>query len=248
MGEARDPWGKAEVIIGAVSALGSIAIPLALFIVGNRLSEHQQEASAKQLEADRVERMLGHLTSDKPDEKKLAVRVLEFFVAEKQFPGELLPAIVEIASSDSHQDVADTASEVLQKVAAQTGDAQAASAAQRGLAGLPPRLNVEAAPQGDKSATAAVVGLDHADVVVATAQPAAGDAPPPPPTTELRYFRKEDAASAQQMAGRLAARGIKAELRDLSQSVGLRAIRPRSFDLVIGQDRRRDRKPSASEP
>ena len=247
MGETRDTWGKAEVLIGAVSALGSIAIPLALFVVGNRLSEHQQEASAKQLEADRVERMLGHLTSDKPDEKKLAVRVLEFFVAEKQFPGELLPAIVEIASSDSHQDVADTASEVLQKVAAQTGDAQAASAAQRGLAGLPPRLNVQGSPQGDKSAAAAVVGLDHADVVVTPAQAAADDAPPPP-TTELRYFRKEDAASAQQMAGRLAARGIKAELRDLSQSVGLRAIRPRSFDLVIGQDRRRDRKPSATEP
>ena len=247
MGETRDAWGKAEVIIGAVSALGSIAIPLALFVVGNRLSEHQQEASAKQLEADRVERMLGHLTSDKPDEKKLAVRVLEFFVAEKQFPGELLPAIVEIASSDTHQDVADTASEVLQKVAAQTGDTQTASAAQRGLAGLPPRLNVQGTPEGDKSAAAAVVGLDHADVVVTPAQAAADDAPPPP-TTELRYFRKEDQASAQQMAGRLAARGIKAELRDLSQSVGLRAIRPRSFDLVIGQDRRRDRKPSTTEP
>jgi hypothetical protein len=233
-GETRDAWGKAEVVFGAVAALGSIAIPVMLFIVGNRLSERQQEASAKQLEADRVERMLGHLSSDKPDEKKLAVRVLEFFVSEKQFPGELLPAIVEIASSDSHEDVADTASEVLQKVAAQTTDTQAATAAQKGLAALPPRLNLHPAAQGDKSTAADLGDLDHTDVVVAPQ--ATSNATPPPATTELRYFRREDAASAQQMVARLAARGIKAQLRDLSQSVGKRAIRPRSFDLVIGKD------------
>jgi hypothetical protein len=231
MAETRDGWGKAEVIIGAVSALGSIAIPVALFVVGNGLSARQQEASAKQLEADRVERMLGHLASDKPDEKKLAVRVLEFFVTEKQFPGELLPAIVEIASSDTHEDVADTATEVLQKVA-QTGEAPVASAAQRGLAGLPPRINFHPT-QGDKN-TAAVADLAHSDVVVSSQ---AASTAPPPATTELRYFRKEDLASAQQMAGKLAARGIKAQLRDLSQGVGMRAVRPRSFDLVIGKDR-----------
>ena len=233
MGDARDIWGKAEVVIGGVAALGSIAIPVALFIVGNGLSARQQDASAKQLEADRVERMLGHLTSDKPDEKKLAVRVLEFFVTENQFPAELLPAVVEIAASDTHEDVADTASEVLQKVAAQTHDKQAASAAEKGLAALPPRVNLHPAEAGDKSAAAAVDDLNHSGVVVA---PQAAGGAPAPATTELRYFRKEDAASAQQMIGRLAARGIRAQLRDLSQTSGGRAIRPRSFDLVMGQN------------
>jgi hypothetical protein len=233
MGEARDVWGKAEVIIGAVAALGSIAIPVALFVVGNGLSARQQEASARQLEADRVERMLGHLASDKPDEKKLAVRVLEFFVSEDQFPAELLPAVVEIASSDTHQDVADTASEVLQKVAAQTSDKQAAATAQKGLAGLPPRVNLHPAEPGDKNAAAAVADLDHSGVVVASQ--AAGTTPAPA-STELRYFRKEDAAGAQQMVGRLAARGIRAQLRDLSQQAGGRAVRPRTFDLVMGQN------------
>lgn len=232
MGEARDVWGKVEVLIGGVAALGSIAIPVALFIVGNSLSARQQEASNRQLEADRVERMLGHLSSDKPDEKKLAVRVLEFFVSEDQFPAELLPAVVEIASSDTHEDVADTASEVLQKVAAQTRDKQAASAAEKGLAALPPRVNVHANP-GDQSAAAAADDLNHSGVVVA---PQAASTTPAPATTELRYFRKEDAASAQQMIGRLAARGIRAQLRDLSQASGGRAIRPRSFDLVMGQN------------
>jgi hypothetical protein len=233
MGEARDIWGKAEVLIGGVSALGSIAIPVALFIVGNGLSARQQEASNRQLEADRVERMLGHLASDKPDEKKLAVRVLEFFVSEDQFPAELLPAVVEIASTDKHEDVADTASEVLQKVAAQTGDKKAAAAAQKGLAALPPRVNLHAASPTDPTAAAAADDLDHSGVVVA---PQAASATPPPAKTELRYFRKEDAASAQQMIGRLAARGIRAELRDLSQAQNGRAVRPRTFDLVMGQN------------
>jgi hypothetical protein len=233
MGDARDGWGKAEVVIGAVAALGSIAIPVALFVVGNGLSERQQEASAKQLESDRVERMLGHLTSDKPDEKKLAVRVLEFFVSEDQFPAELLPAVVEIASSDTHEDVADTASDVLQKVAAQTHDKQAAAAAEKGLAALPPRVNLHPTDAGDKTTAAAVADLDHSGVVVA---PQAAGSTPAPVTTELRYFRKEDAASAQQMIGRLAARGIRAQLRDLSQASGGRVVRPRSFDLVMGQN------------
>ena len=38
------------------------------------------------------------------------------------------------------------------------------------------------------------------------------------------------------MIGRLAARGIRAQLRDLSQAAGGRVVRPRSFDLVMGQN------------
>jgi hypothetical protein len=38
------------------------------------------------------------------------------------------------------------------------------------------------------------------------------------------------------MVGRLAARGIRAQLRDLSQQPGGRAVRPRTFDLVMGQN------------
>jgi hypothetical protein len=37
------------------------------------------------------------------------------------------------------------------------------------------------------------------------------------------------------MAGRLARRGIMTELRDLSQDVNARAVRPKNFDLVMGK-------------
>jgi hypothetical protein len=230
MADPRDGWGKAEIVIGAVSALGSIAIPVALFFVGNAFAERQRQASDRQLEADRVERMLTHLASDKADEKKLAVRVLEFFVSSHQFPAELLPALIEIASSDAHEDVAATASEVLLKVA-DSPEAEVASAARTGLSSLQPRLNVHA-PAHDDRAAAAAAELSHADVVVTPQPPATA---PPPAKTELRYFRKEDAAQAQQMAGRLARRGIMTELRDLSQDVNARAVRPKNFDLVMGK-------------
>ena len=98
---------------------------------------------------------------------------------------------------------------------------------------LPPRVNFHPTEAGDKTAAAAVADLDHSGVVVARQ---AANASAAPATTELRYFRKEDAASAQQMVGKLAARGVRAQLRDLSQAAGNRAVRPRSFDLVMGQN------------
>jgi hypothetical protein len=124
----KDWRDTVQTLSSAVAAVGSIAIPLAIFLIGTRIADRQKDASDKQaeaqrlatdkqLQADRVERMLAHLASEKADEKKLAVRVLEFFVSERQFPAELLPALVEIASSDGKEDVAATASAVLQKVA-----------------------------------------------------------------------------------------------------------------------------------
>ena len=35
MGDTRDRWSKAEVIIGAIGAAGSIAIPIMLFVVAS---------------------------------------------------------------------------------------------------------------------------------------------------------------------------------------------------------------------
>jgi hypothetical protein len=231
MAETRDFWGKVQILTGIVAAVGSLAIPVALFTVGNRISERQRSAAEKQLQADRVERMLAHLASEKPDEKKLAVRILEFFVAEQQFPGELLPAVMEIASSDAKEDVAASASRVLQKVA-QGQQTQMAREAQRGLAAIPPRINVHpTAAWDERKSQGALFDLSHGEVVVAPQAPA----PDPPKQTQLRYYRKEDAAQAEEMVKRLAEKGIQAVVTDLSHSVGQESVRPRSYDLVIGK-------------
>jgi hypothetical protein len=232
MAEERDGWGKAEVIIGALGALGSIAIPVMLFVVGNAISERQAQDSAQQLQADRVERMLGHLASTNADERRLAVKVVKYFSGTEQaFPEALIPILIEVASSDAQEDVAASASLALEKVANGT-KGPIATAAQTGLSTLPPRLNVRA-PTDDARVAAASATVAQSNVVV-TKQPAAspGDVPQ---GTELRYFRAEDKLQAQQLAGKLAQRGIKAHVVDLSaQKQG--PARPRNFDLVMGKE------------
>jgi hypothetical protein len=227
----RDTWDKVDVAAKAVGAVGSIAIPVALFLVGQQISERQRVAADKQLQADRVERMLAHLASQNPDEKKLAVRVLEFFVSDRQFPAELLPPLQEIASSAQKEDVAESATVVLQRVAA-GGQREVASAAKAGLASLPPRVNVHPAAQDGNKAQAAITELQHNDVVVAQ-QAALVD---PPRKTELRYFRKEDAQQAVNIVTDLARKGVTAELRDMSSALQQKTVRPKTFDLFIGKE------------
>ena len=65
-----------------------------------------------------------------------------------------------------------------------------------------------------------------------------GDRPAPaelPHATELRYYRREDQAQAQQIAGQLERQGIKANIVDLSAKKEGHA-RPKNFDLVLGKD------------
>jgi len=232
MAETRDRWGKAEVIIGAIGALGSIAIPIMLFVVGNTISERQAQDSALQLQADRVERMLGHLASANADERRLAVKVVKYFSGTEQaFPEALIPILIEVASSDAQDDVAASASVALDKVAKGVKGA-AASAAQTGLSTLPTRLNVRA-PTADTRVAAATATVAQSDVVVVKQQ---AESPTEMlPATELRFFRREDKAQAQQLAGKLAQKGIRARIVDLStEKEG--PSRPRNFDLVLGKE------------
>ncbi|HXI56759.1 MAG TPA: hypothetical protein VNO55_11910 [Polyangia bacterium] len=222
----RDWWGKFEIIFGAVGALGSIAIPVALFVVGSGITERQRLASDKQIEADRVEKMLTHLSSDNADERKLTVRVLGFLVSENQFPAQLLPAINQMATADGHEDVANSAAEVLE-TATKSAEPTIAKAAQTALAALPARINIHSPDK--EQATAAAADLAHTDVVVS--QQATG--PQSAATTELRYYRNEDANRAEELARRLQTQGIKATASNYSKSQ--QVARPRSFDLVFGK-------------
>jgi hypothetical protein len=197
----KDWRDTVQSVSSVVAAMGSIAIPLAIFLIGNRITDRQKEsadkqaeaqraATEKQLEADRVERMLAHLASDKADEKKLAVRVLEFFVSERQFPAVLLPALVEIASSDGKEDVAATATAVLQKVADGPASDKTTAEAKQGLSSLPPRIDVHSSAVDSHKADAALLNLSHGGVVVPRQAPTAVT----PQQTELRYYRKETSA------------------------------------------------------
>jgi hypothetical protein len=228
--EARDGWDKIDITTKVLSALGSIAIPIAVFVVGNRLSARQQDQSVAQLRADRVERMMAHLVSQNPDEKKLAVRVCAYLANEQQFPAELMPMLAELATSDAREDVSASASDALQ-MAAQSPDQEVARLARKSLSSMPPRLNVHA-QDPTPALTAATTNLAHQNVVVAVQK----DPTDTPEANELRYFRPQDADAAKQMVARLQQQGITAQAKDLSHSVSQTApVRPQSFDLVFGR-------------
>jgi len=236
MGETRDGWSKAEVIFGALGALGSIAIPIMLFVVGNRIAARQEADSAAHLQADRVERMLGHLASTNADERRLAVNVVRYFSGKAQaFPEDLIPLLVEVASADPKEDVAATASGALEKLAEGGQGPVAAEAAKVGLRKLPPRLNVRG-PREDERVASATATVAQSNVVVTKQQ--ADSVADLPQETELRFFRKEDQAQAQQIAGKLAQRGIRASVVDLSAAKKEGQSRPRNFDLVMGKNSR----------
>jgi hypothetical protein len=227
----KDWRDTVQTFAGAISALGSIAIPIALFVVGSQLTERQRVAGEKQVVADRVERMLVHLASEKADEKKLAVRVLEYFVSAQEFPPELLPAVVEIASSDGKEDVAADATSVLEKVAAGPANDPVTAQAKLGLSSLPPRVNVHPAASDGGKADWALSDLSHGGVVVAPQKPLANA----PPKTELHFYRAQDRAGAEQVAAQLKQRGIDAVVKE-QPPVAQQAIRPNSYDLFLGQN------------
>src|SRR5262245_35085009 len=170
MGEPRDGWGKAEVIIGAIGAAGSIAIPIMLFVVGNQIAERQAEDSARQLQADRVERMLGHLASTNTEERRLAVSVVRYFSATEAFPEDLIPLLIEVAAVDPKEEVAATASITLEKVASE-GRGAAAAAAKSALLKLPSRVNVSG-PSDDARIAAATATAAQDNLVVMQQQQA----------------------------------------------------------------------------
>ena len=172
MGETRDRWSKAEVIIGAIGAAGSIAIPIMLFVVGNRIAERQAEDSARQLQADRVERMLGHLASTNADERRLAINVVKYFSGTGQaFPEDLIPVLIEVASTDPKEDVAASASARPREVA-QAGHGTPPWPPGPACPRSRPRLNVRA-PHDDKRVDAATAVVARRDGVVMQQQAAA---------------------------------------------------------------------------
>ena len=72
-----------------------------LFVVGNRIAERQAEDSALQLQADRVERMLGHLASTNADERGSAIDLVKYSSGTGRgwFPEDAIPVLIEVASA-----------------------------------------------------------------------------------------------------------------------------------------------------
>jgi hypothetical protein len=160
----------------------------------------------------------------------LAVRVAEYFVTQNQLPQELLQAVVEIARSSQTEDLADSATQLLEKAASTQGSPALAAAAKTALSEPPARLDVHAPAETESKNTAAISALARENVVVR--EQSAPSEPVQHP--ELRYYRQEDAEQARAVASSLERKGLRVELRDRSKSERATSMRPRRYDLLLG--------------
>lgn len=102
--DSRDGWAKLDV---ASKAIGSILIPLALFVASQRIASQQKENENKRSEqqriaqdsqrmADRATQLLKSLASRDTVERDLAMTVATYFGQQRQLPRELIPAMLQV--------------------------------------------------------------------------------------------------------------------------------------------------------
>jgi len=111
--QSHDPalarWQKAE-IIGKVAA--GLLIPVVILVAGNRLGVQQANAADAQRNSDRVASLLGHLASENPRERILAIQALRYHRDTHDLPEEIVTALVTVAATDN-ADVAAAATAAL---------------------------------------------------------------------------------------------------------------------------------------
>jgi len=110
--DRRDGWGK----LGLVSQIASsLLLPVLLFVASQNYTHHRDLSDQAQRNADRMTAMLGHLSSENPRERLLALQFVEQLAHSNQFPPELVPIVLATAG-DSNVTVAKAASQLLTDV------------------------------------------------------------------------------------------------------------------------------------
>ncbi|KFA93243.1 LytR C-terminal domain-containing protein [Archangium violaceum] len=141
------PWDKADVLI---KALAGIALPVALALVGYWFSAQEQERTTRQLQADRVERMLSHLTSENPRQRVLAIRVSRFLAERRQLPPELLDVLIATAEGDPERKVSEEAVEALGRIAESDIPEEQRRIASEALRTLPERVYIRISDESQR--------------------------------------------------------------------------------------------------
>lgn len=190
------PWDKADVLI---KALAGIALPLTLALVGYWFSGQEQQRTARQLQADRAERMLSHLTSENPRRRVLAIRVSRFLAERRQLPPELLDVLIATAEGDPERKVSEEAVEALGRIAeSDMPEEQQRRAASEALRTLPERVYIRISEESQRPEAEELAARLSARGFVVPDIKNMGSGPSRP---EVRFF----SGAEREEAGRVAA-------------------------------------------
>ena len=192
----RDMWDKIDIV-------AKIMTPVVLFALGTLYNLHQNKLTESQKVADRVTSLVKSLSSEKADERKVALALLKYERAKNPnaVPDELLslalPTLVQIAKTDPNAEIAQAAQKLAKDVVGNTGvdlDADVKSQVDKEEAHIYMHIRNEA-----QRNTAKVI-LDKLDkkgfatpgIELVNIGPAA--------QSEVRFFRRSEEAEANEIA------------------------------------------------
>lgn len=95
--DKRDAWSKLEIV---AKTFGAIVISIVIVAVGHLLTTQRERTDRARLEAERIARLSTQLSSESPNERRLALELLKYDRRVGKLPKELVPVLQSVIISD----------------------------------------------------------------------------------------------------------------------------------------------------
>jgi hypothetical protein len=244
---ARDSWSKTQIVLTAVS---SVLLPLVVAAVGGFYTylqnKHHDADLAVQKDHEKVTaraqqatQLLVHLASLNDRERLLAIKVAEQLGKDDLLPQELVPVLVETASSDPNATVSSAAQQAVAATKQVTTVAPGGSVATQAfqpasvLQSLPPRVYVHIRSDNQHSAA---LTLSSALELAGYNVPGIQKVEIGPTRSELRYFGGSDPNDIAGIGMVLADQHLIVVPTDLSARYKNAGLRSRHYELWLAPD------------
>jgi hypothetical protein len=225
-----------------VGALGSVAVPIMLYIFSNQVISQQHNIDEQNTERSLVISVVGYLCDDSPTRRQAGFTLVNWLKDQKiEIPPAIMIMAIEVSQSlppTAAADVSTAPAPAPSRAAAPSAPLSTAQAASDALGGLVPRIFIHVASEEQQSQVAqlrnAIQGLklsDGSPVLV----PGVEQVAQTPDDIELRVLKKSDLADAPYIAQQLRTiLGAPVNVRDFTASFDRkRAVKARTYELWL---------------
>ena len=243
MAASESGWLKhLEVWSTVIGALGSVAVPVLLWFLAERLGEQQHQMDVTINERNLVISTVAYVVDDNPIKREAGFKIIDWL---SQSGVEIPPDLVTVAATAARTQQATASPRVASDAAAATAapaptspQASVAQTAADALGGLVPRVFIQIADNEQRKAAeelrSALQQMTATDGRLVIA-PGVQLVPRQPPLAhvELRYLKRADQAEAEDLKKRLdALLGTSVDLKDLSSKYDAKPeVKRRTYEL-----------------
>jgi len=221
-----------------VKISSGIVIPLLIFLFGTTMTLTQKRAEAVQRKAAIADKLRGHLKSNDVDEKIFALRMLDYFVEQDEFPEEFAYMLGTMLKEERNSEVVLLAGTIISKMgktSKEFNDIVVKPTMVPVLAEKTKRVYVHIFDEKQRSKAKELgqqlIGKGYeVPGVERIVKDGLKD-------NELRFFKEDDAATAQILVGLLEGQHISVKVKNLSERYkNSTVIRPGHFELWFSQN------------